>query len=532
MLMFKALFFTLMGFLFLSCGGGSKGKNNSGREYGPVEGAIVSAASENDLPYRLVLAVGLMESQLSSDRSYTSYGDKLQLGVESAETAFGIGYKKLGLTKSKEKNDLGTQVNAYAKWLRAKIDEKSLSLDSSIPSNDSLYDWIWVIAQIHRSGDVHTKNVQIIFALELLDILNTGMTWQDSKTDEMIVLKANPEVITSELFSSQIQQNLKLDLQKSEIFSVDYLQTSYEPIVDLGSKPERIQVVHCPFSLSNCLALQSESPRNSDVSMQAHYIIPSDASLLPNPVKIRPHRSSVWFSNAKGKRVQLKNKVVIMLVGNSGRFVNGKRVKAKPDWFTNNQLISLGKIIQGACQLMKAENPAVDVKRCKNPDDGKQGPVFLHQSTGDQYGWGDIPDYDESIFWNYVKKPDQTDGAVEFSFFNDTDIFDAGSAMPFDLKMINGSSKVVVELMERCKNGKLIWTTLETRFIRDSTIEGFDFTLYGEGPNNNGQQFLRALVFNLENQLISWAVDDLFLVGYEKGSNLTANLKQCERLGT
>lgn len=531
MLMFKALVFSLIGLWMSSCGGSGKGKKDSGVSYGPVEGAIVSAAAEYDLPYRLVLAVGLMESQLSSDRSYTSYSNDLQIGVESAETAFGVGYKALGLTKSKEKGDLVTQIKAYAGWLRAKIDEASISLDASIPNNDSLYDWIWVIAQIHRSGDIHTKNVQIIFALELLDILNTGMTWQDSKTDEMIVLKANPEVITSELFSSQIQQNLKLDLQKSEIFSVDYLQTSYEPIVDLDSKPEKVLVVHCPFSLSNCLALQSESPRKNDVSMQAHYIIPADKSLLPNPVKIRPHRSSVWFSDAKGKRVQLKNKVVVMLVGNSGRFVNGKRVQAKPDWFTDSQLINLGKIIQGACQLMKAENPAVDVKRCKNPEDDF-GPAFLHQSTGDQYGWGDIPDYDESIFWNYVKKPDQTSGAVEFSFFNDTDIFNAGSPMQFDLKMINGSSKVVVEFMERCKNGKLIWTTLETRFIRDSMVENFDVTLYGEGPNNNGQQFLRALVFNLENQLISWAVDDLFLVDYEKDTNLTANLKQCERLGT
>lgn len=517
----------------LACGSAGRSNDGPSDSRGPIMKSFSAEAINHNLPEKMLLAVAYSASGLSNETNTTSYeGSEKVISLLGSATIFGVSGEVLGLDTKQQPWTIEEQIASYSTWLNGKLEQKGIELDPNIPDHDSLYDWIWNIAQIHLADKPFTKNIKILFALELLKVLNEGFTWQSDETGEMIQLQANPNPITSDLFSSQIQNNLTLDLQKSEIFSIDYLQVNFAPITEFKNKPSRIRVVHCPLSLSNCLSLQATDSSDKNAIMQAHYIIPQNQTLLENPVKIRPHQNTVLFTDTNGENNKRPSEVIIMLTGKSGRYSNGERVEANPSWYTNYQLKSLGKVIQGACSLMKVENPKLDLQSCKNPSDSKKGPIFQNQSSANLYRWGDIPDFDEDIFWTFVKNPDDPGGQVEFDFQKSSEVVNSGEPISFNLNVITGTSKIVIEFMERCENNKLVWTTLETRFVRNVDQQTFDFSLYEKGPNGDGQHFLRAFAYNRENTLIAWSTASLHLTNYEEESTPTGNLKQCERLGT
>lgn len=526
------LYFILVLLVPSACGGDGGGKSAGDYQPGPVESALQQAAATYQIPYSILLAVALKESGMSPEPSYTTYvNEELTIGLRVGETAFGLSRETLGLNERENGDDLLVQIDAYAAWLAAQLESKFLKLSPVISEPDQFYDWIWQIAQLHRQGSENRKNVQIVFARELMQIIDEGATWQDSKTDEIIRLPPHPQSFSLLNFSPQIQRNLLLDTQRSEIFAVDYMQLAYEQISGPRNRPEFVRVIHCPFSLSACLEIQNRTQLDQEAHIQAHYIIPQDTSILINPIKIRQHRSPVLLTNNRGQAESVQNAVVVMLVGPSGRYVDGKRMQANPSWYSNYQLKTLGKILRGICELMRLDEPDFDLSRCTSPG-GQGGVQFQHQGQSAQYHWGDIPDYDESIFWAFIREPDELGGQVEFNFGGRERIFQAGQPINFNLDFITGAAKITIEYMERCSNQKLIWTTLETRFIRHTNSQPFQFTLYDKGPNANGQHYFRALVFDHANELKGWAISDVFLRNFEKESQPAANLKACERLGT
>ena len=511
----------------LGCGrkGGSSG--GSSPSYGPIDAALRQSSNEFQIPYRLLLAVAVKESGMSPKPATTLYNTDNVLGVSVGETAFGLSFETLGLAVTPENMELIPQIRAYGAWLRTNIQQKKLSLNNNISNGDELYDWVWQMSLQHRDGQSNRKNVQILFALEILKTLNNGYTWQDQESGEIITLaaEANPIKI-NEAFSSQIQKNLQLDTQTSEIFSVDYMQLTYEQSSDKKNTPEGIRVIHCPFSLSACLEIQHKVDEKASARMQAHYVIPPDSSIVKNPLKIQQHKYPVLLTDSRGQTESIENAVVIMLVGDSGRYVNGIRTHSNPRWYTNAQLATLGKIIPGICNLMKQDNPATDLDKCKKP--GEPGGVqFQSQGQSETYRWGDVPDYDKNIFWTYIINQDQLGGTAEFTFNQSTPIYRAGSPINFSLNFIRGAFKVSLEYMERCENNKVVWTTLQTHFIRDTANLPIQTVLYAQGPNHNGQHFLRALVYGEDGKLKGWKVEEIFLEDYDQEGKVFADLDQC-----
>ena len=235
------------------------------------------------------------------------------------------------------------------------------------------------------------------------------------------------------------------------------------------------------------------------------------------------------ITNIRGEKEEINNAVVVMLTGDSGRYVQGQRLAANPNWYTNDQLKTFGKVLRGICSLMRLEQTDNTLGACEKA--GVEGGVqFQHQGQSSLYRWGDIADYDENIFWAYVRNPEELSGQVEFSFPSNKVSYQAGGPINFNLDFITGTSKIIIELIEKCENNKLVWTTLETRFIRNVSSQPFQVRLYDPGPNGNGQHFFRALVFDQDNRLSGWAVNSILLNGYDEDDKISANTKACERL--
>ena len=124
-------------------------------------------------------------------------------------------------------------------------------------------------------------------------------------------------------------------------------------------------------------------------------------------------------------------------------------------------------------------------------------------------------DYNKDIFWTYINDPDELGGVAEFKFSQSKiESLILEHRFNFELNFIRGREKVELELMERCENGKTVWTTLQTHYVRDSQIS-LQTVLYQQGPNKNGHHFLEHWSMEKENQLKSLALTDLFLRSFE-----------------
>ena len=337
--------------------------------------------------------------------------------IPLAESVFGLPFTTLGLTdlEGRKNFDLATQIDAYANWVNKKLNESHIELPLDTSNPDNLYNWMWQLAKFHRPAESNTKNVQIVFTKELLSVLNKGAMWQDPETGDLLSFEANNPQISLLDFSFTIQNNLMLDTEVSEIFSVDYFQLAYRQKSTVKNIPTGILVTHCPFEVSTCLAMQNQKTENSSVvRLGAHYIIPSDTESLKRPIKILPHREPVKLTDPQGGIMTITNRIVIMLTGRSGRYVEGIRKHANPTWMTDYQLKQLGKLTDSICQLISSENSAANLDKCKSFA-GEQGVRVFH-GRGEVYRWGDVPDYDASLFKNYISNPETLDGLVTLNF--------------------------------------------------------------------------------------------------------------------
>ena len=230
-----------------------------------------------------------------------------------------------------------------------------------------------------------------------------------------------------------------LDTEVSEIFSVDYFQLAYRQKSTVKNIPTGILVTHCPFEVSTCLAMQNQKTENSSVvRLGAYYIIPSDTESLKRPIKILPHREPVKLTDPQGGIMTITNRIVIMLTGRSGRYVEGIRKHANPTWMTDYQLKQLGKLTDSICQLISSENSAANLDKCKSFA-GEQGVRVFH-GRGEVYRWGDVPDYDASLFKNYISNPETLDGLVTLNFPGNK-LYNAGDNVSVTTEFLQGGSK-------------------------------------------------------------------------------------------
>lgn len=512
-----------LGFSMSSCGSKEK-SSDAPISIPPIQSIFLGTSNNYSVPRDILLAVTYKESGLSPAPSKTSYTiDTALKGPALGETAVGLPRAVLGLADSDESNTLERQVDAYGAWIKKKLDEQHLTLSVDISKADDAYNWVWQLARLHYPDS--PKNIQVLFAKELLNILNKGFIWQDPNSDERIELAPHYPQLDNNSFSPTVQANLTLDTRTSEIFDVDYLQLSYVSGLGAENRPRKIRVIHCPFSLTTCLGTQLQKTSDTPVPMQAHYVIPPDDSLLVHPVKVLQHRSPVTLLDNQGKPELVTDAVVVMLVGNSGRVVNGERTQTNPSWYTAKQLRMMGLIVQGACELIAQDNPTVDVETCRTPGTGVE---FADPAKHSVYQYGDIPDFDNSIFSAFVKNPTNADNApLDIRLPGSTKLFNAGSPISINFTFLTGTAKLEVQRLERCSSGKTIWTTVQTLFLRSVSQQSVQVTFYDQGPNKNGQHFIRGLTYGSDGALLGWSVTDLFLANFDRNDQVGPNALQC-----
>jgi hypothetical protein len=517
--------------LSLAQGCGKDSEASSSRSLSPTEKIFQNAASKYKIPYRMLLAVAFKESGLATKRETAVYQTRdNQIGTSLTETAFGLSRTKLGIDEHETPDSLAVQVDAYARWLRENLDEARLTLASNPSDQVEKYYWIWNISMLHRAGITGKRNTQIVFAKELIHELNEGDFWQDTESGDVVRLEKEPKPIVVEDLPFEVQDNLDLQTEPTEIPLVEYFELTFSPVGN-DNKPNHIKVIHCPLSLSACLELQNPSETEDQARMSAHYIVPPDTSVVPGALQVASNVNPVVITNQEGKPEEVKDAIVVMLVGDSGNYVEGKRAIANPKWLNEAQLSRMGNLIHKICNLLSSYDKNVKVDECLTPG-GPRGIEFVNQGSSETFQWGDIPDYDENIFWAYISSGTTLAGEVGFHFQRKDKIYSAAKPVTFDIQYFKGTAMVVLELLSRCPDGKLVWFPLETKWVRNQDKTKFDLSLYYQGPNNNGQHFFRALVYDQFSNLSGWAVDDVFLNDYETQIAAPHNDKICARNGS
>jgi hypothetical protein len=510
----RPFIFGLGSFLLLpSCGQESKKKAPPAAPLGEVAQVFHDVASRYKLPKDILMAVAYKESGFSSESSRGIYDqDGSTRGMLNGETAVGLPRTILKLDDAPENNSFRAQMEAYGAFVRANLDAQHLDLSPALNSADAVYDWAWQLAQMHSRDKEARKNVQILFAMETIETLNRGFLWQDDDTQEKIELPARNPPLTIESFSAPIQANLQLGTSISEIFSVDYLQLTYGETGKIDNQPKRVVVVHCPLTLSSCLASQVQTPSPDHVALGAHYIIPADEKLLKKPVKILPHRAPVRLTDTNGQQQLMTDAIVIMIVGQSGHYKDGQRMQANPSWYSRKQLQRMGEVIEGVCTLINRDDPSVDVQRCRTPQDGLEFRV----PSGRAFRIGDIADFEPSIFWSFARNPGDLSGDIDLQLPPNQKLFPAGSPININLAFIRSTAKINVQILERCPSGKTVWSTINSMPVRNLDRKTIVVERFDQGPNLNGQQFVRALAYDANGRLMGWGIQDFFLSNFDR----------------
>lgn len=521
----------LIGVVFAACGS-KRVEEDTGANMGKTEKAFRLAAKQSGIPERLLIAAAYVESGLRPEASSAVYINPstpdapVSKGLRLGQTAVGISRAELGIEGKPDAGTLETQLIAYGQWVRARLDAKKLTMDKSLSSIESQIQWVWQLAQLHRSGKDQRRNIRVVFARELIDTLNNGFLWQDPATGDTLRFAPNSRKIDIERQSIEIRKMLTPSTDRSDIGSRAVLFEM--PVIGSGgvkNNPRRIEVVHCPLSLSGCLEIQNPSESGDDqVRLGAHYLIPRDETIVDRVLQVHPHDDTIETLNAQGDVAQVSDAIVIMLVGNSGRYVDGRRVQADPTWFTAKQMETMGKVIRDICTRLE-ETHQVDAAKCAKPF-SPDGVMFRTQGVSEAYQWGQVADFDRVIFGAYTRDPDGLQGETAMRTPSNRRAFRAGASIRMQLRFPLDSKLVEMERLVRCPDSRLVWSLVESMPTLSMTRLNVGEQLWDAGPNGDGAQFYRVLAYDDRGGLLGWSIDSLFIQGFMKDA-ITAPPKAC-----
>jgi hypothetical protein len=248
------------------------------------------------------------------------------------------------------------------------------------------------------------------------------------------------------------------------------------------------------------------------VRMGAHYVIPRDERVVERVLQVSLHDSVVESLTPVGDVTQINDAIVIMLVGNSGRYINGKRAKADPTWITSTQLETMGKVIRDVCTRLEESN-SVDARKCMTPFTST-GVTFRAQGASEAYQWGQIADFDRMVFGAYTISPDGLAGETALETNGQRKSFKAGSRVDLNLRFPLDSALVEMERLVRCPDKRLVWSLVESIPVFNMTRQRAYEQLWDSGPNASGEQFYRLLAYGSKGDLLGWSVSNLYIEKY------------------
>ncbi len=509
-----------LGLIFLSSCGEPQEESKSSSKPSEVEKHFVEAASKHKLPVRFLMAAGFLESNMSPEVEMTPYYQadsadrvkKVYLGTTLTETAFGLTRDALGISAGEEGDDLKVQIDAYAAWVESHLD-KNLALDSNPGTVDDKYYWLWQLSRLHRNGEEQRRNIRVIWATDLMNILNEGRTWQDPKTGQTLTLAPENPPLDLEEFPADGRKWMKLETSGSDISNARMFELTNENHTELVNTPTHIKIIHCPLTLSACLELQ-DTTLNNPIALGAHFMVPQDEKLFAKALHLTQLDRPVSITDQNGKKQQITDAIVIMLVGNSGRYIEGIRKNADPTWFTASQLRKLGAVISGVCNVLSQTISGFDRAACQEPEN-KNGVHFQLQGQRTTYRWGDVPDFDKSIFYAYLRSSDYNiEGEAEFVFPSDKKTFKATDTIEFEARFPPGVTWIRLQRAMRCDDQQLVWETVRSDAVQKAKSYKYNIQVLDAGPNGNGRQFFRTMVNDEDNKLTAWAIDDLYVTGF------------------
>jgi hypothetical protein len=511
--------------ILISLGCGSKKGNSPAASNGGssmLQTKLELVAAKGKVPSRMLMAVAWMESGLNTKRATVipsvvstegSSEASPQLGFQVGESAFGLDRKTLGLSDEEAANGLEVQAESWTNFISTKLAEADVKLTPTPNSLEEKLRWIWELAQIHRGGTKARSDVRSLFAKELIQTLNKGFLWGSESGDILRLPPENPPIDLANL-PPAYKALLTLDTSnRSDSPNADFL-----PLVSVigedGNKPDHVEIIHCPFSLSACLELQIPKGENP-IRLEAHYVIPQDRSLLKGPIQITRHTQAVRLTSRDGTPRKVTGGIVVMLVGASGRIEKGVRTEANPSWLTKRQLLDLSVIIEDICSSIAAGDPDKEAK-CMSIPMGRApeaGEVTV-QGGGSTLNWGDMPDFDPMIFSAYFASPGN-DLAGGLSLTASSLEVKAGEPVTLNALFTDRVRQIVFERMVRCPDRSIAWTKVSESQIRYTTTFSDQFQLWDAGPNNNGTHFIRAKAYGKEG-LLGWDLLKIFTTNFDR----------------
>lgn len=511
--------------VFASCGSEGDSKTSPRSSKSQLQQRIESEVRSRGIPPRFALAVAYMESGLSPQPStalyVTSATEKTEsaVGFPQTETAFGVSTIQLGLQGDPQKNDLIVQFKAYADWLKTSFEDNEIDLPFAPSTVAEKVAWIYEMSQFHRAGTRSKATVRTVFFHELARVLNEGFYWQDPVTGQSIVLAPESNEITKESAPDNFKDYFELRDRRSEINIAQRLGLS-EVLGVEGNQPNHLEIIHCPLSLSSCLAIQSKSS-SENVKMEAHYVIPNDTLTFDRPIQIMDHSNSARLTDENGNIQVRSDAIVIMLVGPSGRLEEGARKYANPKWLSRGQLQELVLVASQVCDWL-AEKKLADYEKCMtipaSSGAGRNaGEVKVRTPSGAAFRWGDLPDYDSLIFYNYFNaRGDKLGGSAAFE--QDYIKVRKGVDFTMQLNFFQGVRTVVYETLVLCGDNSMRWNKFGDHTMRGETSHRLTYKFWDKGPNGNGVHYIRAKVYDA-GSLVGWDMAEVYLTDFNISKN-------------
>ena len=376
--------------------------------------------------------------------------------------------------------------------------------------------WVQELAKLQRTGDKYRNNTRALFALELLAVLNNGFEWRDPTTGEEMALPPYRPQLERIHIPYPAQQFFNLRTTAAQLYQAHWLQPTHPQANKGENRPQKILVIHCPFSLSTCLELQNAKQTDDGVTMQAHYIIPANANVIDYPLQVAHHDHHVSVTAANGKAEIQQDKIVIMLSGNSGRIVDNVRVAADPTWQHGFQLEWLGYMVKELCLAHLGLRSASQIHSCSDLMHANTRVEFRtnQAATTANHHWGEIADFDRNIYAAYLQQPQKLQS--EFIWLNQSTNgkYNRGETIRLALPS-KGRNWYVLEKLVRCPNNRLLYVPVAQSESNASGQQQFNVQFYDRGPNGDGRQFLRAKVFQ-QDKLQAWAIGSLKIANYDE----------------
>jgi hypothetical protein len=158
---------------------------------------------------------------------------------------------------------------------------------------------------------------------------------------------------------------------------------------------------------------------------------------------------------------------------------------------------------------------------------GPDGVNFHHQGQSDEFRWGDIADFDPTIFNAYLENPGGLNTEVKFDLGSGSKQYQAGARLPLRAYFEKTTRTVELEKLSRCANGRVIWEPVRNLQVRNESSAQVEDVLHDSGPNRDGSQYFRVRTYGRDGRLMGWNLAGILLTGYEPDATY-ASEKFCQ----